>query len=112
MKLSKIKFIKLYYLLILSLVSFNLVVFPQTYDPVLLDPCHGLFIQIIGDPKENLPLPDAPQRDKSSILFGVLIKAQAMGDREALAENDRRVILIDLGNDIKKELELLRSSIL
>ncbi len=43
MKLSKIKFIKLYYLLILSLVSFNLVVFPQTYDPVLLDPGHGDF---------------------------------------------------------------------
>jgi len=41
-----------------------------------------------------------------------MIKVQAMGDREALAENDRRVITIDLGNDIKKELELLRSSIL
>lgn len=75
------------------------------------DAGNGLFIQIIGDPKEDLPIPDVPQSDESSISFGVLIKAQAMGDRTALVENDRKVITIDLGNDIAKGLELLRRSI-
>jgi len=76
------------------------------------DAGNGLFIQIIGDPNDDLPIPDVPQSNESSISFGVLIKAQVMGDREALVENNRQVITIDLGNDIKKELELLRNSIL
>jgi glucose-6-phosphate isomerase len=76
------------------------------------DAGNGLFIQIIGDPNDDLPIPDVPQSNESSISFGVLIKAQAMGDREALVENNRQVITIDLSNDIKKELELLIRSIL
>ncbi len=76
------------------------------------DAGNGLFIQIIGDPKENLLIPDVPQGDESSISFGVLIDAQAMGDREALIENDRQVITIDLGNDIKKRLDLVGRLIL
>jgi hypothetical protein len=39
------------------------------------DAGNGLFIQIIGDPKENLPIPDVPQSDESSISFVVLIRA-------------------------------------
>jgi glucose-6-phosphate isomerase len=72
----------------------------------------GLFIQIMGNPKETLLIPDEPKSDDSSISFGVLIKAQAMGDREALIKSNRRVITFDLGKDFKKELELLKSSIL
>ncbi len=37
-----------------------------------------LFIQIIGDPKENLLIPDVLQSDESLISFGVFINAQAM----------------------------------
>jgi len=71
------------------------------------DAGNGLFIQIIGDPKEDLPIPDKPKSNKSSISFGVLIKAQAMGDREALVQNNRNVITIDLGQEVKKGLELM-----
>jgi len=67
------------------------------------DAGNGLFIQIIEDPKEILPIPDVPQSDESSISFGVLIKAQAMGDREALLENNRMVITFILGNGAKLE---------
>jgi len=76
------------------------------------DAGNGLFIQIIGAPKENLLIPDEPKSNESSISFGVLLRAQGMGDREALIENDRQVITIDLGKGIKKKLEMLRSSIL
>ena len=76
------------------------------------DSGNGIFIQIIGDPNEDLPIPDEPKSDKSSISFRVLIKAQAMGDKEALIENNRQVITIDLGKDIKRGLEFLRSAIL
>ncbi|MEJ2196607.1 MAG: hypothetical protein P8X73_17375, partial [Ignavibacteriaceae bacterium] len=76
------------------------------------DASNGIFIQIIGDPNEDLPIPEEPKSDKSSISFSVLIKAQAMGDREALIKNNRRVITIDLGKDIKRGLELLKNSIL
>jgi hypothetical protein len=31
------------------------------------------------------------------MTFGVLIAAQALGDRQALLDNDRRVIRFDLG---------------
>jgi len=76
------------------------------------DAGNGLFIQTIGDPNQDLPIPDEPKSDASSISFSVLIKAQAMGDREALIENNRQLIRINLGKDIKRGLEALRSSIL
>ncbi len=67
------------------------------------DAGNGLFIQIIGDPKENLPIPDVPQSDESSISFGVLIKAQALGDRETLLENNRKVITFIICSSAKLE---------
>ena len=48
------------------------------------DSGNGLFIQIIGDPENDLPIPDNPGLDNSSISFGILIRAQALGDREAM----------------------------
>jgi glucose-6-phosphate isomerase len=72
----------------------------------------GLFIQIIGDPKENLPIPDNPRSDESSISFGVLIKAQAMGDREALLSNNRNVLTLDLGTDLQQNLKYIEELLL
>jgi hypothetical protein len=66
------------------------------------DAGNGLFIQIIGDPNADLPIPVEPGSDESTISFGVLIKAQALGDREALLNNNRNVITFDLGNDINR----------
>lgn len=76
------------------------------------DAGNGLFIQFIDNPNENILIPDEPINDKSSSSFRVLIAAQAMGDREALIENNRQVITINLGKDIKKGLEAVTSSII
>lgn len=76
------------------------------------DAGNGLFIQFIGDPNENLPIPDKSKNDESSISFRVLITAQALGDREALLENNRQVITIDLDQNIGEKLKIFRNSIL
>ncbi len=59
----------------------------------------GLFIQILTEQKNDLPIPDNPGENKSSVSFGVLIKAQALGDREAMMANKRKVLTIDLGKN-------------
>jgi glucose-6-phosphate isomerase len=76
------------------------------------DAGNGLFIQIIGDPKENLLIPDDPNNDESSISFGVLIKAQAMGDKEALLNNNRNVLTLDLGTDLQQNLRYIEDVLL
>jgi glucose-6-phosphate isomerase len=68
---------------------------------------NGLFIQFIADPNDDLPIPDEPGSDESAISFGVLIKAQALGDREALLNNNRNVITFNLGSDINHVLGLI-----
>lgn len=57
-------------------------------------PNTGIFIQFIGSSVSDLPIPD------HAYSFGLLKKAQAIGDMEALIMHNRRVILIDLGEDI------------
>lgn len=59
----------------------------------------GLFIQILTEQKNDLPIPDNPGENNSSVSFGVLIKAQALGDREAMMANKRKVLTIDLGKN-------------
>jgi hypothetical protein len=71
------------------------------------DAGNGLFIQIIGDPNDDLPIPDVPQSNESSISFGVLIKAQAMGDREALLSSSRDVLTLNLETDLQQNLKYL-----
>ena len=68
------------------------------------DAGNGFFIQLVADEKENTPIPDEAGSDKSSITFGTLIKAQSLGDRQALLDNGRKVIRVDLGNQIKENL--------
>ncbi len=72
------------------------------------DSGNGYFIQFISDVKIDLAIPDNAGDEKSSISFGVLIKAQAFGDRQALLDNKRRVITFDLGTNASKELEKIR----
>jgi hypothetical protein len=69
------------------------------------DAGNGLFIQFIYDSEIDLPIPDEAGNDKSSISFGVLIKSQALGDRQALLDNNRKLITINLGKDIQSSLE-------
>ena len=63
------------------------------------DSGNGYFIQFVSDIKDDIPIPENPGEEKSSITFGILIKAQALGDRQALSDNKRKVITIDLGDD-------------
>lgn len=54
----------------------------------------GLFIQITADDAVDVPIPDEPGSDEASVTFGVLKRAQAMGDRQALIDSGRKVIRI------------------
>lgn len=53
-------------------------------------PGSGAFIQITGDDPEDMPVPDAPYS------FGVLKRAQALGDFQALQNHGRRVLRLHL----------------
>jgi hypothetical protein len=64
------------------------------------DAGNGYFIQFTSGIEEDLPIPENPGEEKTSITFGILIKAQALGDRQALIDNKRKVITIDLGKDV------------
>ncbi len=71
------------------------------------DAGNGMFIQLTAEIPEDLPIPEQPGRDQSSISFGVLINAQALGDRQALLDAGRKVIRFHLDKDIKGSLRKL-----
>jgi hypothetical protein len=64
------------------------------------DAGNGLFVQLTADDAQNVPIPDEAGEAASSMMFGVLKEAQALGDRQALIDAGRRVIRFDLGNDV------------
>ncbi len=65
-------------------------------------PNTGVFIQLTCHDATDLSIPRRPY------TFGIFKKAQAMGDLETLAAHGRRVMRVDLGEDVKKGLGLLR----
>jgi len=71
------------------------------------DDGHGLFIQITTDDAEDIPIPDEPGKEASSITFGVLKAAQAMGDMQALIDKGRRVIRFHLRGDVAQGIRTL-----
>ena len=75
------------------------------------DEGNGLFIQLISKITEDALIPDEMGNDESSMSFGVLIHAQALGDKQALLDGKRKVITFDLGDDIPGGLKLLNDSI-
>jgi hypothetical protein len=48
---------------------------------------------------QDVAVPDVGGSEASSISFGVLQLAQALGDRQALLDNGRHVIRYHLGRD-------------
>jgi glucose-6-phosphate isomerase len=64
------------------------------------DAGNGIFIQFISSSQNDLPIPDNPGEDNSSISFGVLKKAQALGDGQALLDNNRKVLLFNFTGDV------------
>ena len=61
------------------------------------DAGNGLFIQFTSTPQNDLAIPDNPGAGKSSIAFGILKIAQALGDKKALENKGRKIISFDLG---------------
>ncbi len=71
------------------------------------DAGNGLFVQLTADPKTDLPIPDEPGDTSSSISFGILIAAQALGDRQALLEAGRKVIRFHLPSPADEAINCL-----
>ena len=67
----------------------------------------GLFIQLVGDEPRDAPIPDEAGAQDSSISFGVLKDAQALGDWRALVDARRRVVRIGLGLDVAQAIRRL-----
>ena len=68
---------------------------------------HGLFLQLTAGARADAPIPDEAGDPSSGMGFGVLIQAQASGDRQALSDAGRKVLRIHLGSDTGRGLEQL-----
>jgi len=66
---------------------------------------NGVFLQLTGGPKSELPLPG------EQFGFRVLARAQAIGDYESLVSRNRRALSIDLGEDIDAGLRQLAAAV-
>jgi hypothetical protein len=75
------------------------------------DAGHGLFLQLTAEPSAKVPIPEQAGSDNSGMDFGVLIRAQAMGDRQALSEAGRTVMRVELGDDTMAGLEALQEAV-
>ncbi|MGD9001318.1 MAG: bifunctional transaldolase/phosoglucose isomerase [Anaerolineae bacterium] len=79
------------------------------------DAGNGLFVQFMSRTPSDVAIPDEPGEptgnSASSITFGVLKMAQALGDRQALEEAGRRVITFQLGTDVVEGLKDLTRSL-
>jgi transaldolase/glucose-6-phosphate isomerase len=69
-------------------------------------PNKGRFIQIVCDPMGDIDIPT------EELTFGTLIRAQALGDYEALKAAGRRILRIHLPtrNDAEKLVDVLPKS--
>jgi glucose-6-phosphate isomerase len=72
----------------------------------------GVFIQLTADDACDVPIPDEMGQPGSSLSFGVLKAAQALGDRQALRNAGRPVIRFHLGGDIAGGLKILTEAVL
>ena len=68
------------------------------------DAGNGLFIQFTADLAEDAAIPNHAGEDASNMTFGTLVSAQALGDRQALLDNQRKAIRFDLGKDAAASL--------
>jgi transaldolase/glucose-6-phosphate isomerase len=71
------------------------------------DAGRGLFIQFTAQDAADTPIPDEAGSSGSSVSFGVLKTAQALGDQRALLDAGRRVIRFHLGKEVVAGLNRL-----
>jgi len=64
-------------------------------------PDSGVFVQVVSDDPEDLPVPGRPY------TFGQLKQAQALGDAQALADRGRRLARVGIGADAPEGLRAL-----
>ncbi len=76
------------------------------------DAGRGLFVQFTADDLRDVPIPDEAGASGSSITFGLLKAAQAVGDRQALQDAGRRVIRFHLGAKVNDGLNRLNKVLL
>lgn len=74
------------------------------------DSGNGLFIQFTADNPDDILIPDEAGSEASGMSFGTLQDAQALGDRAALLDANRKVIRFHLSN-INENLQTLVDSI-
>ena len=72
----------------------------------------GLFIQITAENPHDVAIPDEAGSDASSMSFGVLKTAQALGDAQALKEAGRNILRLhmsheDISGTIKRIAQIL-----
>jgi transaldolase/glucose-6-phosphate isomerase len=65
------------------------------------DSGRGLFIELVDEPGNDLRIPDD---SGPPVSFGLLLRAQAFGDAQALAARGRRILVFDLGHDAPTRL--------
>ena len=68
-------------------------------------PNSGLFLQLVDEPATDVPVPE------TDYTFGQLIRAQAIGDYEALVQRDRRVLRVQLGSDTEQGLRAVLAAV-
>lgn len=68
-------------------------------------PNSGLFLQLVDDPSPDVEVPGA------GYSFGELIRAQALGDLQALQQKGRRVVRLELGRDVVGGLRALNGAL-
>ena len=75
------------------------------------DAGRGVFVQFTADDPRDVGIPDEAGSPASSMTFGVLKAAQAIGDRQALVNSGRKVIRFHLGKDIVGTLKRLADDV-
>ncbi len=75
------------------------------------DAGRGLFIQFTADDLRDVEIPDEAGSPGSSMTFGVLKAAQALGDQQALLNAGRRVIRFHLGTNVVDGLHRLAEAL-
>lgn len=71
----------------------------------------GLFVQLTADGSGDVDIPDEAGLPRSSMTFGILKEAQALGDRQALLDSGRQVIRFHLGADVIGGLRKLKEAV-
>jgi transaldolase/glucose-6-phosphate isomerase len=68
-------------------------------------PATGVYMQLTGGGHAEIPIPN------ETFGFGVLVRAQAIGDLQSLASRKRRAVSVDLGADIEAGLNALTKTV-